>query len=63
VLSKTTKHSTAKQAGKIARLANVNLLILGHYSSRYDNINDFKTEAETEFNNVLLSEDNKIIEI
>ena len=62
-LSKSTKHSTAKQAGKIARLANVNLLILGHYSSRYDNINDFKTEAETEFNNVLLSEDNKIIEI
>ena len=63
MLSKTTKHSTAKQAGKIARLANVNLLILGHYSSRYDNITDFKTEAETEFNNVLLSEDNKIIEI
>ena len=63
VLSKTTKHSTAKQAGKIAKLANVNLLILGHYSSRYDNIIDFKTEAETEFNNVLLSEDNKIIEI
>jgi ribonuclease Z len=62
-LSKSTKHSTAKQAGKIARLANVNLLILGHYSSRYDNINDFKTEAETEFNKVLLSEDNKIIEI
>ena len=41
----------------------INLLILGHYSSRYDNINDFKTEAETEFNKVLLSEDNKIIEI
>ena len=62
-LSKTTKHSTAKQAGKIAKLANVDLLILGHYSSRYDNIKDFKTEAEAEFNKVLLSEDNKIIEI
>ncbi len=63
LLSKSTKHSTAKQAGMIARLSNAKLLILGHYSSRYDNINDFKLEAETEFNSVILSEDSKIIEI
>ena len=63
LLSKSTKHSTAKQAGMIARLSNVKLLILGHYSSRYDNIDDFKLEAETEFNPVILSEDSKIIEI
>jgi ribonuclease Z len=62
-LSKSTKHSTAKQAGKIAKLSNVKLLILGHYSSRYDNIDDFKIEAKTEFENVVLAEDNKIIEI
>ena len=63
LLSKSTKHSTAKQAGMIARLSTATLLILGHYSSRYDNINDFKLEAETEFNSVILSEDSKIIEI
>ena len=62
-LSKTTKHSTAKQAAKIAKLSNVKLLILGHYSSRYDNIDVFKIEAKTEFENIVLAEDNKIIEI
>ena len=62
-LSKTTKHSTAKQAGKIAKLSNTKLLILGHYSSRYENIEMFKIEAKTEFDNVVLAEDSKIIEI
>lgn len=62
-LSKKTKHSTAKQAAKIAKLSNVKLLILGHYSSRYDNIDVFKIEAKTEFENIVLAEDNKIIEI
>ena len=62
-LSKTTKHSTAKQAGKIAKLSNTKLLILGHYSSRYENIEMFKIEAKTEFENVVLAEDSKIIEI
>jgi ribonuclease Z len=62
-LSITTKHSTAKQAGKIAKLSNTKLLILGHYSSRYENIEMFKIEAKTEFENVVLAEDSKIIEI
>ena len=62
-LSKTTKHSTAKQAGKIAKLSNTKLLILGHYSSRYESIEMFKIEAKTEFKNVVLAEDSKIIEI
>jgi ribonuclease Z len=62
-LSKTTKHSTAKQAAKIAKLSNTKLLILGHYSSRYDNIDAFKIEGKNEFENIVLAEDNKIIEI
>src|SRR5690606_17178599 len=33
-----TKHSTAMQAGTIAKDANVKPLILGHYSTRYENI-------------------------
>ena len=57
-----TMHSTAKQAATIARKANVKQLILGHYSTRYDNIVLFKEEAETIFSNVLLADDGKTFE-
>jgi len=62
-LAKSTKHSTAKQAAMIAKKASVELLILGHYSSRYNSYQDFLNEAKLIFNNVILSEDNKIINI
>ncbi|MFV8226843.1 ribonuclease Z [Christiangramia aquimixticola] len=52
-----TKHSTAKQAAAIAKAANVQKLLLGHYSTRYDNIELFRTEARTIFENVLLADD------
>lgn len=55
-LCEKTKHSTAAQAASIAHQANVKKLIIGHYSSRYKNINDFKTEAERIFKNVELAE-------
>lgn len=58
-----TKHSTAKQAAEIAKKANVGTLILGHYSSRYNTLDDFKTEAQTVFNRVELAEDGKIFQI
>lgn len=54
-----TKHSTAEQAASIANQANVGKLIIGHYSSRYNNINDFKNEAQTVFENVELAEAGK----
>src|SRR5690606_20238635 len=57
-----TKHSTAKEAALIAKKANVGLLILGHYSTRYEGLNAFKEEAEEVFNNVALSEDGKVFE-
>ncbi|WP_341215422.1 ribonuclease Z [uncultured Wocania sp.] len=58
-LAPKTKHSTAKEAATIAKLANVGTLVLGHYSTRYDGLNAFKEEAQTVFNNVELSEDGK----
>ncbi len=58
-LAEPTKHSTAKQAANIAKLANVGALILGHYSTRYDDLNGFKLEAQTIFENVYLAEDGK----
>ena len=54
-----TMHSTAKQAAKIAKLASVEKLILGHFSSRYKNLNLFRQEAETVFSSVELAEDGK----
>ena len=62
-LTAHTKHSTAKQAAEIARLANVGKLILGHYSSRYNDISLFKEEAKTTFENVTLGEAGKIITV
>jgi ribonuclease Z len=57
-----TKHSTAKEAAKIAELANVGTLVLGHYSTRYDSLKSFKDEAKSVFSNVELAEDGKIFE-
>ncbi|WP_339916502.1 ribonuclease Z [Yeosuana marina] len=61
-LADPTKHSTAKQAATIANKANVGTLILGHYSTRYGGLDDFKREAETIFKSVELSEDGKIFD-
>ncbi|MFD2727562.1 ribonuclease Z [Hyunsoonleella rubra] len=58
-LAPKTKHSTAKEAATIAKLANAGTLVLGHYSSRYPNLEDFRSEALTVFDNVELAEDGK----
>ncbi|MGB1042349.1 MAG: ribonuclease Z [Tenacibaculum sp.] len=58
-LCEKTKHSTAEQAATIAKKANVTKLVIGHYSSRYTNIIDFKEEAQTVFDNVELAEAGK----
>jgi ribonuclease Z len=59
-LCEPTKHSTASQAALIAKDANAGTLILGHYSTRYDNLNLFKKEAQRVFENVELAEDGKV---
>lgn len=56
-LAGPTGHSTAKEAAHIAREAGVKQLVLGHYSTRYDEIQSFKKEAEALFPNVLLADD------
>jgi ribonuclease Z len=62
-LAEPTKHSTAKQAATIAKQANAGKLILGHYSTRYDGLEGFKTEASEIFQNTLLAEDGKVFEL
>lgn len=48
-------HTTAKQAAELAKRAGVKQLLLGHYSSKYREIEPFKEEAETIFPNVQTS--------
>jgi len=59
-LCKPTGHSTAKQAASIAKQAEVENLILGHYSTRYNDLNEFKEEAETIFPTIHLADDGKV---
>lgn len=61
-LAEKTKHSTAKQAALVATQAGVKHLILGHYSTRYKNIELFAEEAETVFSSVHLADDGKVFE-
>ena len=58
-----TKHSTSKQAAKIAKEATVKQLIIGHYSGRYKDISLFKKEAQEIFNNTEIAETGKIFNI
>lgn len=62
-LANTTMHSTAKEAAQIAKLAAVKMLLLGHYSSRYKDINRFQKEAALIFENTHLAEEGKVISL
>ncbi|MFC0183695.1 RNAse Z [Pseudarcicella hirudinis] len=50
-----TNHSTALQAGMVARDAKVGKLIIGHFSSRYKVLDDHLTEARSVFPNTDLA--------
>ncbi len=48
-------HCTTSQAGSIALKAGVKKLIIGHFSSRYEHLDDFLTETTAVFKNTELS--------
>ena len=56
-------HSTARQAAMVARDAGVGKLLLGHYSSRYDNEDVLLEEARTVFENTRLTNEMDIIDV
>ena len=56
-LTEITKHATAKEAATLAKDAGVERLILGHYSSRYEDLAAFLNEARPIFSNTYLAED------
>jgi ribonuclease Z len=58
-----TNHTTAYQAGLIAKKANVKTLIIGHFSSRYKDLEPLLEETKAVFRNTILAEDGMIIEL
>ena len=56
-------HSTSVQAASIAKKANAGKLLLGHFSSRYTDLNPFLFEAKQHFDNVELAIDGAIFSI
>ena len=62
-LASKTLHSTAEQAAKIASLANVGQLMLGHFSTRYKNKLLFIEEAKSRFENVVLAKEGETYKI
>ena len=58
-----TGHTTALEAARIARKANVGRLILGHFSNRYHDLNVFLDEAREIFPNTELPVALKPVEI
>lgn len=61
--AKKTFHTTARQAGAIAREAGVKQLLMGHFSARYGQLEAFVEQAGAEFSNCLLASDGKLIKI
>ena len=58
-----TRHSTALQAAQMAKNADVKQLIIGHFSSRYDDLQSFLDEARPVFPNTKLALEGKVFEI
>ena len=56
-------HSTARQAAMVAKEAGAKQLILGHYSSRYDDETVLLKEAQEVFENSLLSVEQTVFEV
>ena len=62
-LAEKYHHSTARQAATVARDAHVNQLILGHYSSRYEDEQVLLKEAEAVFANTKLANEMDVFDI
>lgn len=58
-----TFHSTARQAAEMATAANAKRLVIGHYSSRYDDCENLRQEASEIFPGCECSDEGKIFSI
>jgi ribonuclease Z len=58
-LAREKQHSTAKDAARIAAMAEAGRLIIGHFSSRYKDLDPLLAEAQQIFSRTELAGDNK----
>lgn len=61
--ARLTYHSTALEAATIAQKAEVNHLLLGHYSARYRDLTPLLEEAQTVFHNTHLAQDGQVYKV
>ena len=62
-IAKKTLHSTSKDAARVAKEANVKLLLIGHFSNRYRDLSTLLNEAKEVFKNSELSQEDKTYSI
>ncbi len=62
-LAKKTLHSTARQAGEMAKKAGAGKLLIGHFSSRYKNDEEFLQEAKEVFGETMSVNDGDVFSI
>ena len=62
-MAATTFHSTASDAARCAKAANVGKLVIGHYSSRYKSIEPLVNQAREIFPNTLPAKEGSIFEV
>ena len=56
-------HCTTKQAAEIAKKASVKKLLIGHFSSKYNSLEQFEAEAKEIFPNTELAIEGSTYEI
>ena len=61
--AKATYHSTAFEAARLAKNADVGTLVLGHVSLRYRDIDVLRREALAEHPSVVIAEDGMVLHI
>jgi ribonuclease Z len=61
--AKDRYHSTTEQAATIAKQAGVKQLMIGHFSSKYESLDQFLIEAKAVFENTILAIDGSCYKI
>lgn len=61
--AKEKYHSTSKEAARIAQLAGVKQLLIGHYSARYKDITPLLEEAQSIFPNTAAAVEGNVLKI
>ena len=62
-IAREKMHSTTIEAANLARKAGVKRLLLGHYSARYKELDDFLEEAKAVFPDTIIAEEGEDIQI